>query len=282
MKTKAEPEMEIRELKTLEEFQRCVELQKSVWGLEDPFDAVPLPLLVVSQKHGGCILGAFQDEALVGFVYSFVGRHGTGLLHHSHMLAVLPEHRNAQVGYRLKRAQRDFVLHQGIDLITWTYDPLLSLNAHFNLTKLGAVADEYEPNVYGVSSSPLHRGLDTDRFLVKWHLESRRVCDRLAGKGPPSLVDLMELAARINRIQGKDKILRSTEPDLDLVAETVALEIPSDFPAVKEQSLEVAQDWQRKTRKAFLHYLGRGYAATEFYRNPDLEKKTALYLLQRK
>src|SRR5262245_41068229 len=136
--------MEIRPLSTLEEFQSCVEMQKEVWGFDDPYDIVPLPLLVVSERNDGIILGAFDKDRMIGFVYSLPGIHKNQKVQWSHMLAVISSYRNTDIGYRLKLAQYEDAQKKGYDVLEWTYDPLESKNAYFNLSKLGCVAKEYE------------------------------------------------------------------------------------------------------------------------------------------
>ena len=156
------------------------ELQREVWGVPD-LDVVPLSQLVAAKAAGGVLLGAFDGEALVGFVYGFVGYEHGRAAHHSHMLAVRPAYRNFDLGRRLKLAQRERVLAQGIDLMTWTFDPLQSLNAYFNFNKLGVVSDRYFVNFYGEdAASFLHRN-GTDRLWVTWLLASRRVSERIEG-----------------------------------------------------------------------------------------------------
>src|SRR5688572_9449358 len=98
------------------------------------------------------------------------------------MTGVLPPYQNSGVGYRLKLAQRQLVLAQGLDLVRWTFDPLQSRNARFNIEKLGVVIDEYLVNVYGASGSRFNAGLETDRFVPKWWIKSKRVRDHLAGR----------------------------------------------------------------------------------------------------
>ena len=138
----------IRDLTLCSELREVETLQKEVWQSEDR-DVVPLNILAATRAVGAILLGAFDGPALVGFAYSFVGREDERLIHHSHMLAVTPLHRNLNLGYRLKLAQRDRALAQGIDRMTWTFDPLQSLNAHFNFAKLGVIADTYNINFYG-------------------------------------------------------------------------------------------------------------------------------------
>ncbi len=98
---------------------------------------------------------------------------------HSHMLAVLPEYRNAGLGRRLKLAQRDDAIARGFDLMEWTYDPLEIKNAHLNIARLGAISRRYQPDFYGPSSSPLQGGLPTDRLYAEWWLNSPRVVNLL-------------------------------------------------------------------------------------------------------
>ncbi|MFZ0747874.1 MAG: GNAT family N-acetyltransferase, partial [Pyrinomonadaceae bacterium] len=162
-------------------------LQKEVWQSDDR-DVVPLNILAATREVGAILLGAFDGPALVGFAYSFVGREKDRLVHHSHMLAVTPSHRNLNLGYRLKLAQRDRALAQGIDTMTWTFDPLQSLNAHFNFAKLGVLADTYKVNFYGETTSGflLQIGMGTDRLWVTWRLDSRRVRGRILEGSRPS------------------------------------------------------------------------------------------------
>src|SRR6185295_12270842 len=97
---------------------------------------VPFSLLVATRELGAILVGAFEGSLLIGFAYSLVGREHEHMVHHSHMLAVRPAYRNLNLGYKLKLAQRERALTQGITRMTWTFDPLQSLNAHFNFAKL--------------------------------------------------------------------------------------------------------------------------------------------------
>jgi predicted GNAT superfamily acetyltransferase len=94
---------------------------------------------------------------------------------HSHMTAVLSEYRNAGVGRRLKLFQRQDALDRRIPLVEWTFDPLETKNAYFNIERLGVIVRRYIPNCYGITDSPLHSGIPTDRFVPEWWLDSERV-----------------------------------------------------------------------------------------------------------
>ncbi|WP_089408390.1 GNAT family N-acetyltransferase [Granulicella rosea] len=183
------PEIRIEVLDTLPAFERCVELQLATWGY-DGGDVIPRKMFLVAHKIGGMVLGAFDGDVMIGFAMGLPGfRKGVPYLH-SHMLAVLPEYRNAGIGRRLKLAQRDVALERGFDLMEWTFDPLEIKNAYLNIAKLGAIARRYEPDFYGASSSPLQGGLPTDRLCAEWWLRSPRVKAVLAGA--PLAIDAIE------------------------------------------------------------------------------------------
>lgn len=187
-------EILIRRCDSLAEFERCVELQRAIWGEAD-LEVEPVALFVVAARIGGHVLGAFDAGRMVGCTLALPGfREGRPFLH-SHMTGVLAEYRSRGVGWQLKLFQREDALARGIRRIEWTFDPLEFRNARFNLTRLGAISRCYLPNLYGVTSSPLHRGLPTDRLLAEWHLDSPRVIGILARKVPepaeaPAIVQL--------------------------------------------------------------------------------------------
>src|SRR5262249_48639415 len=168
----------IRPLDRGEDLRDVEVLQKEVWGCAD-LDVVPLTMLVATREVGAVLIGAFDGPKLAGFVYGFPGYEDGRVTHHSHMLAVKPAYRNHDLGYKLKLAQRESVLAQGITLITWTFDPLQSLNAHFNFAKLGVIADSYKINFYGEATSSFLHQIGTDRLWVTWLLDSQRVRERL-------------------------------------------------------------------------------------------------------
>ena len=176
--------IEIRHLTTLEQFERCVVLQLEVWGYSDG-DIIPRRVFVVAQRIGGQVIGAFDGDTVIGFAMALPGyRDGYPYLH-SHMLAVLPEYRNAGLGRRLKLVQRDDAIARGFNLMEWTYDPLEIKNAHLNIARLGAISRRYQPDFYGPSSSPLQGGLPTDRLYAEWWLTSPRVVNLLSGEPQP-------------------------------------------------------------------------------------------------
>ena len=194
------PKILIRACSGFEEFDACVRLQLEVWGYEAE-DTVPQREFVVIERIGGQIIGAFDlaksakpggdGPSMIGFAMSMPGiLDGLPYLH-SHMLAVLPEYRNAGIGRKLKLAQREEALARGIRLMEWTFDPLELKNAYLNIVRLGAIVHRYTPNLYGVFSSRLQAGLPTDRMHAEWWMDSPRVHATLNG-GPVILPEIKE------------------------------------------------------------------------------------------
>ncbi len=176
-------QIQIRKCTTLPDFRRCVEIQKAVWN-ESDLETEPYTTFVVAGQTGGQVLGAFDGPVMVGFTMALVGFHDNAPYLHSHMTAVLAEYRNRKIGRALKLFQREEALSRDIRRIEWTFDPLETRNAHFNLNRLGAIVRTYIPNFYGITSSPLHRNLPTDRLLAEWHLDSPLVVSAINNLTP--------------------------------------------------------------------------------------------------
>ena len=226
-------EIEIRHCHKLEEFEACVRVEREVWKSAD-IDVVPIPLFVVASHTGGQVLGAFAGRDLIGFVMAIAGWRDRKPLLHSHMAAVLEGYRNHGIGRRLKLAQRRDALARGIGLIEWTFDPLVTRNAYFNFMKLGAVSRRYLPNAYGITTSPLHGSLPTDRLIAEWRLKSGRV-DDLAGGGE-----------RPHRFSSK----------------SVRITIPPNIEELRAVHPAGARELQSEIRTSFSKWFSKGYVAT--------------------
>src|SRR5574337_385465 len=158
------PQVEIRRLKTHEEYRQCERIQMAAWGNL----GVGSEVLGVTEKYGGAVLGAIVNRKVVGFIYAFLARYHGRLVHWSHLMAVEARHRDQGLGFRMKLAHRRLALEQGIKSICWTYDPLQSRNATLNIFRLGARAEEYIPDCYGRFPSVIEKGLPSDRLVVDW------------------------------------------------------------------------------------------------------------------
>src|SRR5574342_498719 len=173
----------IKILETPEDMPAVEALQRAVWPGSET-DVVPAHVFIAAIHNGGLLLGAFVEDQLIGFVFGFPGLEtspdGPRAKHCSHMMGILHGYRDSGIGSALKRAQWQMVRHQGLDHITWTYDPLLSRNAYLNITKLGAVCSIYRRSEYGEMRDGLNAGLPSDRFQVDWWVHTRRVERRLS------------------------------------------------------------------------------------------------------
>lgn len=263
----------IREIYKLAEMHAVEELQKDVWGIPD-LEVVPSTHLVAAREAGGVLIGAFDGATLVGFVYGFPSFEHGELAHHSHMLAVQPAYRNFDLGRRLKLAQREHVMAQGIELISWTFDPLQSLNAHFNFGKLGVLSDRYLLDFYGQDAASFLHQTGTDRLWVSWFVSSERVKRRIDG-----VVDDAEVKHGLPLIEvSADDSPRRNDLAQGLAEEHAAIEIPSNIDALQQQNPELARGWREETRWAFTEALKAGYFVEAFVRS---DKRVGKYLLSK-
>ncbi len=252
----------VRPAGTRDDYDACVRLQREVWGLSD-LEITSAIQLVATVHAGGLLLVAESPgEGTVGFCYAFAALRGGEAHLHSDMLAVRPAARGRGVGLRLKWAQREEALRRGLRLVTWTFDPLRAENARLNLRRLGALAREVLPDLYGETTSALHHGLPTDRLLARWELDSPRVARRAAGEttAPPTLADLPAL----NDLVWRGGLPVPSPPRLDLDAPELLLEIPDDWDAVCRADGALAREWQEVVRRSLESFFARGYAAVDF------------------
>ncbi|MCK4908324.1 MAG: hypothetical protein KAS70_00365 [Planctomycetes bacterium] len=269
----------IRKIKSIKEYHDCETMQQKVWQFTSR-EIIPLNELLTIQKNGGLVLGAFKKKQLIGFLFGFPGLYQGHLTHCSRMLAVLPAARNTDIGRRLKLAQRRFALKQGNNLISWTFDPLQSLNAYFNLVKLGVIIKKYEVNLYGQSNSVLNQGFQTDRFLVEWWIRRARV-KKIINKKRGTRYEIRDNNKIVNRTYYRpDGLLVSRKPLLNLRGAALFVEIPRDIMRIKNRQPSLARDWRRKTRQIFTAYFNKSYTITGFIRPLMNNQRRSFYVMQ--
>jgi predicted GNAT superfamily acetyltransferase len=236
----------IRECTTVEEYDACVLLQKVVFGHSDAENS-PRRHFIVTKRAGGWTLGAFVEDELVGFVHQMVAVRGREIIGYSHMMAVAAAYQNKGVGARLKWAQRERALAEGTSFITWTWDPMMARNAHFNINRLGVTARSYGVNFYGTDYHATGKGpgagggIASDRLFADWDLSSARVCAAAAAGHAPRL---------------------SAAP-----ARTI--EIPSDWRALLETDTETARREQLRVREEFQQSFAEGLVCAAFVRDAE-------------
>jgi predicted GNAT superfamily acetyltransferase len=247
--TEGQGDINIRECTAVEEFDECIRLQREAFGLPD-LELSPRRHLIVARSAGGFALGAFVGRRMVGFVLNQVAVRRapeTGaeeVIGYSHMMAVAKDYQNRGVGARLKWAQRDRVLGEGHRFIRWTWDPMQSRNAHFNINRLGVLVRAYARNYYGTDYStvtgrfgdPL--GLDSDRLVAAWELDSRRVEALALGLSPEAL----------------------GEP-------AASVEIPQNWNALVKEDASAARAELLRVRKEFQDAFSAGLVCAGFERD---------------
>jgi predicted GNAT superfamily acetyltransferase len=279
MSTKAQPIVEIRDIDLVSEMAHLEAIQKEVWGWDDR-DTMPPIHFIATKEVGGILIGAFDGKHLVGFAYGFVGYEGGSVMIHSHLLAVKPAYRNHNLGYKLKLAQRERALAKGFKHMTWTFDPLQSVNAHLNFSKLGVIADKYKINYYGEgTSSFLHRDIGTDRLWVTWLLGSRRVIHRLETQSEPrNRLSQLEGAAPLVRL-GPDGAPCARGAREGRVTKHILIEVPADIALLQRENPGLAIQWREATRRAFTDAMAAGYLVEDFYRLVRNGQRLGVYLL---
>lgn len=182
-------DIKIRECVELSELAECVDLQREVFGLPET-ELSPVRHLVVTKNAGGHSLGAWDGSRLAGFTLSVPAYINGRRAYYSHMTGIRPEYQNLGLGAKLKWAQRQRALEDGIGYIRWTFEPVKARNAFFNLEKLGAEVREYKVNFYGTDYGTAPEletkrlGLDSDRLMADWELADPKVAALAAGEEP--------------------------------------------------------------------------------------------------
>ncbi len=238
------------------------ELQTVVWGNST---VTPTPQLVASVHNGGVVIGAYDQERLVGFCYGFPGYRGGEVTLCSHMMGILPEYRDLQIGYQLKQQQRLWAIDYGYSKITWTFDPMETRNAYLNLCKLGGVVRTYYPSYYGEMDDAVNKGLPTDRFLLEWELTSERA--NLAASGSmlsreewQSYSSLLEWSPTGNFAQPGERKVIGTDAGY-------VIPVPRHLHEMKKEQIELAKAWRYALREQLQHALASGYTVTGLLRS---------------
>jgi predicted GNAT superfamily acetyltransferase len=270
----------IRPLQRIEELEDVRKLECNIWG---DTDSIPSHQTITAVKNGGLVLGAYCKDQLIGFQYSFPGFNGKSAYLCSHILGIDEQFRNKGIGEKLKLAQREEAIKLGYSLITWTYDPLESINGYLNIGKLGGVCSTYIANCYGEMEDLLNSGVPSDRFLVEWHIGKKETTDS-SGRGIAlDLVLVME-----NSLIQWDTIekglpvpsftLGLPEPECD----TAFVAIPKDFRTIRATNIQAANEWRMKSRDVFSDLFQQGWQVTDFIKNSTTEIPVQFYVLTKK
>ena len=250
--------IELKKINDIEDLKTLLEIQKSAWGFLD-IDIEPHHLMTRVQKYGGLVQGLYFNGKLAGFTYALIGKWKGKHFIYSHMTGVHQKYQTQGFGFLLKKAQREEVLKMGYEIIRWNFDPLESMNAFFNIHRLGIISAEYENDIYGTGESGLHKGLPTDRLIATWNLNSDRAINKMKQKEPPILENIPKKNLEI-----------STQ-------DTAYIEIPRDVRSLKETNINEAVRWRMKTRRLFESAFQKDYVVRDIVFSED--KKRIFYKL---
>ena len=253
-----------------------VPIQEEIWS----GDVVVPPQLMLAVAHNGgftALAYVDGDERAAGFVFGFLGIYDYHFRHHSHMLAVREVHRRSGIAVKLKEAQRDHCLDQGIDTIAWTMDPLEARNARFNFARLGAFARTYHRDFYGAMPDRLNEGLPSDRLYIEWRIATDRADKRLRGtEAVAPLEDAERDGVRTLLRADGDRPGRVEAPG---DATHLLVGVPPDIQAIKARDRALALEWRMAIRAALEPAFAAGYAAVETLYSNDGAR--AAYVLVR-
>jgi predicted GNAT superfamily acetyltransferase len=282
--------IDIHPLRRLDEMRPVVELQKTYWG-DDLESVIPAHMLFSLANHGGHVLAAFDGDRAVGVLVGFLSTNMEGpprpamanLQLFSKRMVVLPEYRGQGIGYRLKLAQRDFAIEQGIRLVVWTFDPMLAPNAHLNIRKLGVVCHTYHENYYGTASEGGLAKLGTsDRLMAEWWVTNRRVEERLHGsRGGLTLTHYLEAETTIVNPSSlsDDGVLLPGDSLIEPAGSLALIEIPTRYTALETVNSQLAQAWRLHIRHVFQQTIARGFIVTDFVTDTHEGRERSFYLL---
>ncbi|WP_217181800.1 GNAT family N-acetyltransferase [Streptomyces sp. AC495_CC817] len=253
--------VEIRILSTVAEFGQVAALFRSIWTADGERTPVNVETLRALSKSGSYVAGAFDGDELVGACFGFFAAPERRALH-SHIAGVSQRMRGRNVGFALKAHQRSWAIEENLDEISWTFDPLISRNAYFNLVKLAATPVAYHRNFYGQMSDALNGGDDTDRMLVTWYVQDPRVAAACRGEHPAS-AELDALAAEPLLTVGDD--LGPVRHDT--AARLVRVSLPRDIEHLRTTAPEHATRWRHALRETLGDLLDEGARVLAFDRS---------------
>jgi predicted GNAT superfamily acetyltransferase len=224
----ADAGVSLQPLTTVEDADLVNEVIRATWGGQHMDREVVRALALSGNVSWGAVDGS---GTLIGFVLGWAGVDDDGLHVHSHMLASLPDHRHKGVGEALKLAQRAQALDQGIDVVRWTFDPMIARNAWLNLGKLGAVIDRFARNFYGDMADSLNEGERSDRLTVAWHLRRE--------PGPHEVTEpAVELLVRVDG-ELPAPAVSGSRPD-----RAALIELPVDYHEIRTADPVLATVWR--------------------------------------
>ncbi|MFJ5723242.1 GNAT family N-acetyltransferase [Streptomyces sp. NPDC093149] len=249
----------VTELHGLDEMRTACQVLDRVWR-PDPGNPLITPeLLRVFAHSGSYVVGVHRGSRMVGFCLGFLATAGL----HSHIAGVDDSARGRNVGHAVKLHQRAWALSRGITAVTWTFDPLISRNAYFNLAKLGAVPSEYLADFYGAMQDEVNAGTETDRLMVLWELTGEHAVGSAAGTPRRVTVDTADEHAVVGLDAKPDGGPAVGRRDGD----TVLVRIPAEIETLRRTDPPLARAWRYALREVLGGLMAEGHTVAGFTRD---------------
>jgi len=276
-------QIDIKLLTTTEEFEECIEIQKTTWYLDNYRDCIPTHMMKAVVEAGGALVGALHKKKVVAYAMSLPAiSKEDGFYHYSHIMGVHPKYQGRGIGFMIKMKQREIAQAFRVKKITWTYDPLLAKNANLNIKKIGGIARKYVVDFYGsfMGGSRIVSGIPSDRFYLEWFISSKNVMQKLE-RNKKQDIDLNKIQ-RANSIEfNKRGLQKIANIQLGLSSDLILIEIPEDFQNIYNNNIKLATEWRLKSRNIFNYYLGKDYVIIDFITFKENGKKRNYYLLKK-
>lgn len=243
--------IEIRKLERIEEVALIQPLEKVIWGM----DSIPAHQTYTAVTNGGLLLGAFIEDEIIGFSYSFPGYLNGEIYLCSHMLGIRPDYQARGIGKLLKEKQSEWAREMGYSLMIWTFDPLESRNAYLNFSKLKGICHVYLENCYGEMKDGLNQGLPSDRLRLEWWIKSERVLGDW-----DSTIATYHQPFTLSESQGGNATVTFKLNDIDGQDAGVEIPVPINFQVIKKEEPALALHWRLAIREVFQLLFQKGYA----------------------
>lgn len=252
--------IKIRKLETIEEVALIQPLERVVWGMEP----IPAHQTYTAVTNGGLLLGAFIEDEIIGFSYSFPGYLNGETYLCSHMLGIHPNYQTRGIGKLLKEKQSEWARDMGYSLMIWTFDPLESRNAYLNFSKLKGICHVYLENCYGEMKDGLNQGLPSDRLRLEWWIKSERVL----GDWRPT-ISIYKQPFTLSQSQAGNAEVTFNFDEINDDDAGFEIPVPTNFQAIKKEEPALAIAWRLAIREVFQLLFQKGYAVVNLRKSDD-------------
>jgi len=260
--------MEIRPITSQEELLKVVAVERAAWGFEDHLESTPPHIMQATNKTGGFVLGAFEEEQLLGFCYTIAAfDQDLKAYHHMHSLGVIPEARSLHPGHAILLAHQQASLQMGIDKITWTFDPLEARNANLYMRKIGAVVETpYIANMYGNVLGGINAGIAADRLIATWYLKEA--------------TQFQNASVTLEELQATYSIFHYSDDKQTIPTTSFLVEIPVNFQGIKLADMQRAKQIRLRVRAVMTECLSKQRKLIKFFSVWEGENRRNFYLVE--